>query len=127
MSVFLTRTSSSLALAAALGIALAGCSKNEPVEPAANSPAAEQPASEAAPAVARGDEVKLPPPEQKSTAEQAQILRQFIVESPECQPFHAQLDQASLAAASGQPVTLDMGKLMDDAYKAGCQKKPAGQ
>ena len=120
---FTPRTLPILAFSAALAFGLAGCSKKETdaAAPAAN-PQAAQAASEDAITVKRGEEVKLPPAEQKSVAEQAQTLRGFIADKPECQPFLAQLDQASLMAESGQPVTLDMGKLMDEAYQAGCQK-----
>jgi hypothetical protein len=116
-----------IALTAALTVTLPGCSQKEPAaaDPAA-APAASSPAGEDAISVTRGEEVKLEPAPRQSVAEQAQTLRQFILDTPACEPFHAQLNQASLLSESGQPVSLDMGQLMDDVYKAGCQKSPSG-
>jgi hypothetical protein len=67
--------------------------------------------------------VTLPAKPQKSQAEQAATLLQFIDTRPECQPFRAPLEQAS-AAPAGATVELNMGEIMDQAYKAGCQKGP---
>jgi len=95
---------------------LAGCSK-----PAAPTPAAtttEDIAGRAAP-----QEPALPAKPQKSRAEQAATLLKFIDTRPECQQFRAPLEQAS-AAPAGETVELNMGELMDQAYKAGCQKGP---
>lgn len=113
-------------LALALAATLAGCSKREPeaAAPAATAPAA-SPAAEESMAVPRDESTKLPPAEQKTSAEQAQTLLQFIEDKPECQSFRAQLEQAAQAPA-GQTVTLDMGQLMDEAFKAGCQKAASG-
>jgi hypothetical protein len=65
----------------------------------------------------------VPAKPQKSVAEQAATLLQFIDNRPECQQFRAPLEQAS-AAPSGTTVDLNMGEIMDQAYKAGCQKGP---
>lgn len=113
-------------LALALTAALAGCSRQEPeaAPPATTAPAASA-AGEDSMAVPRDESMKLAPAEEKSSAEQAQTLLQFIEDKPECQPFRAQLEQAAQAPA-GQAVALDMGQLMDDAFKAGCQKTATG-
>ncbi len=65
----------------------------------------------------------LPAKPPASNAEQAATLLQFIETRPECQPFRALLEQAS-AAPAGATVDLNMGEIMDQAYKAGCQKGP---
>jgi hypothetical protein len=96
---------------------LAGCSK-----PAVPGPAAatdDDRVERAAPPAP----VALPPEPQKSSAEQAATLLQFIDARPECQQFRAPLEQAS-AAPAGQAVELNMAEIMDQAYKAGCQKGP---
>lgn len=113
-------------LALALAATLSGCSKQEPdaAAPATTAPAA-SPAAEESMAVPRDESTKLPPAEQKTSAEQAQTLLQFIEDKPECQSFRAQLEQAAQAPA-GQAVALDMGQLMDEAFKAGCQKAASG-
>lgn len=96
---------------------LTGCSK-----PAAPPPAAttnEDSTNGAAPR----EQVRLPAKPQKSTAEQAATLLQLIDSRPECQPFRAPLEQVS-ASPQGAPVELNMAEIMDQAYKAGCQKDP---
>jgi len=93
---------------------LAGCSK-----PAAPAPEATTSTDSAAPATPAP--VALPAKPQKSYAEQAATLLQFIDTRPECQQFRAPLEQAS-AASAGATVELNMGEIMDQAYKAGCQK-----
>jgi hypothetical protein len=96
---------------------LTGCSKPAVPEPAAatNEDRMER-ATPQAP-------VAMPAQPQKTRAEQAARLLQFIEDRPECQPFRAPLEQAS-AAPAGAAVELNMGEIMDQAYKAGCQKDP---
>ena len=96
---------------------LTGCSK--PAEPPPVADTTEASTTEPPPPAA------LTPPAkpQKSTAEQAATLLEFIDSRPECQPFRAPLEQAS-ASPQGAPVELNMGEIMDQAYKAGCQKGP---
>jgi hypothetical protein len=67
--------------------------------------------------------VAVPAKPQKSQAEQAATLLNFIDARPECQQFRAPLEQAS-AAPAGATVELNMGEIMDQAYKAGCQRGP---
>ncbi len=95
---------------------LAGCSKPAVPEPAAATN--EDSMERAAP-----QEPALPAKPQKTPAEQAATLLQFIDDRPECQQFRAPLEQAS-AAPAGTTVELNMGEIMDQAYKAGCQKGP---
>jgi len=95
---------------------LTGCAK-----PAAPEPAATTSEDSAARPPQTPD--TLPAKPQASNAEQAATLLQFIDARPECQPFRAQLEQAS-AAPVGATVDLNMGEIMDQAYKAGCQKGP---
>jgi len=95
---------------------LTGCAK-----PAAPEPAATTSEDSAARPPQAPD--TLPAKPQASNAEQAATLLQFIDARAECQPFRAQLEQAS-AAPVGATVDLNMGEIMDQAYKAGCQKGP---
>jgi len=96
---------------------LTGCSK-----PAAPPPAATT--SEVGTDRAAPPAPATPPAKpQKSSAEQAATLLQFIDSRPECQQFRAPLEQAS-AAPAGATVELNMGEIMDQAFKAGCQKGP---
>jgi hypothetical protein len=95
---------------------LTGCAK-----PAAPEPAAATNEDRAARPPQAPD--ALPAKPQASNAEQAATLLQFIDARPECQPFRAPLEQAS-AAPVGATVDLNMGEIMDQAYKAGCQKGP---
>ncbi len=96
---------------------LAGCSKPAVPEPAAatNEDRMERAAPQAP--------VAPPAKPQKTPAEQAATLLQFIEDRPECQQFRAPLEQAS-AAPAGATVELNMGEIMDQAYKAGCQRGP---
>jgi hypothetical protein len=97
---------------------LAGCSKRAAPEPAAatDEDRVERAAAPQAP-------VAPPAKPQKSPAEQAATLLKFIDDRPECQQFRAPLEQAS-AAPAGATVELNMGEIMDQAYKAGCQRGP---
>jgi hypothetical protein len=99
---------------------LTGCAK-----PAAPEPAATTSEDSAARPPQAPDTLPdtLPAKPQASNAEQAATLLQFIDARAECQPFRAQLEQAS-AAPVGATVDLNMGEIMDQAYKAGCQKGP---
>jgi hypothetical protein len=99
-------------------VLLSGCSK-----PAAPGP--EPAATRTEDGEIRKPQQNVQPPAapQKSPAEQAATLLQFIDDRPECQAFRAPLEQAS-AAPAGQAVELNMGEIMDQAYKAGCQKGP---
>jgi hypothetical protein len=96
---------------------LAGCSKPAAPEPAAAT--SEDSVERAAPQAP----VELPAKPQKTPAEQAATLLNFIDTRPECQQFRAPLEQAS-AAPAGTTVELNMGEIMDQAYKAGCQRGP---
>jgi hypothetical protein len=96
---------------------LAGCSKPAVPEPAAAT--GEDRMERAAPEAP----VALPAEPQKSAAEQAATLLNFIEDRPECQQYRAPLEQAS-AAPAGATVELNMGEIMDQAYKAGCQRGP---
>jgi hypothetical protein len=96
---------------------LAGCSK-----PAAPPPAATTSEDSTAGAAPR-EQITLPAKPQKSAAEQAATLLQFIDSRPECQQFRAPLEQVR-AAPQGAPMELNMAEIMDQAYKAGCQKGP---
>jgi hypothetical protein len=96
---------------------LAGCSK-----PAAPGPAAATDEDRVERAAAPAP-VAPPAKPQKSPAEQAATLLKFIDDRPECQQFRAPLEQAS-AAPAGATVELNMGEIMDQAYKAGCQRGP---
>jgi hypothetical protein len=95
---------------------LSGCSK-----PAAPEPAATR--TEDGDIRTPKETIQAPPKPQKSPAEQAATLLNFIDTRPECQQFRAPLEQAS-AAPAGQAVELNMGEIMDQAYKAGCQRGP---
>lgn len=97
-------------------VLVSGCSK-----PAAPEPAATR--TEDGEIRKPQQNVQPPAEPQKSPAEQAATLLQFIDDRPECQAFRAPLEQAS-AAPAGQAVELNMGEIMDQAYKAGCQKGP---
>jgi hypothetical protein len=98
-------------------VLLGGCSK--PAAPGTAASTEDESLSRSEPQAA----AELPAPPQKSQAEQAATLLQFIETRPECQQFRAPLEQAS-AAPAGQSVELNMGEIMDQAYKAGCQKDP---
>ncbi len=73
--------------------------------PAASAPALERPAA--------------------TPAEQAATLLRYLEDRPDCQAFRAPLEQAR-QAPPGTPVTFDMAQIMDEAYKAGCQKPSGG-
>jgi hypothetical protein len=109
----------SLVLLSALAalVLLTGCSKPATPEPA---PTRTEDGDVRKPQ----ETAELPAKPQKSPAEQAATLLQFIDSRPECQSFRAPLEQA-IAAPAGQAVDLNMGEIMDQAYKAGCQKGPA--
>jgi TolA-binding protein len=98
-------------------VLLTGCSKPAAPEPAAatSEDSTDRPAPQAP--------VAPPAKPQKSHAEQAATLLQYIDARPECQQFRAPLEQAS-ATPTGATVELNMGEIMDQAYKAGCQKGP---
>jgi hypothetical protein len=96
---------------------LTGCAKPAVPPPAATSNA--DSTNGAAPQA----QAALPAKPQKSVAEQAATLLEYIDSRPECQPFRAPLEQAS-ASPQGAPVELNMAEIMDQAYKAGCQKGP---
>jgi hypothetical protein len=98
-------------------VLLTGCSKPAAPEPAAAT--SEVRLDRAAPQAP----VAPPAKPQKSHAEQAATLLQYIDARPECQQFRAPLEQAS-ATPAGATVELNMGEIMDQAYKAGCQKGP---
>lgn len=96
---------------------LTGCSK--PAAPPSAAATSEDRIDSAAPT----EPVALPAKPQKTPAEQAASLLKFIEDRPECQQFRAPLEQAS-AAPAGATVELNMGEIMDQAYKAGCQRGP---
>lgn len=96
---------------------LTGCSK--PAAPPSAAATNEDSMERAAPQAP----VTPPAQPQKTPAEQAATLLQFIEDRPECQQFRAPLEQAS-AAPAGATVQLNMGEIMDQAYKAGCQRGP---
>jgi hypothetical protein len=99
---------------------LTGCSKPAAPPPAAATSADSEDSLDRPAPQAR---LTLPAKPQKTQAEQAATLLQFIDTRPECQPFRAPLEQAS-AAPAGATVELNAGEIMDQAFKAGCQKGP---
>jgi hypothetical protein len=101
-------------------IMIAGCSRDVP--------STETVAPVAAPTTAApeaGTRVPALDSDPRTAAEQAAALLRFIDTRPECERFRAPLAQAAQAPA-GQNIELDMGRLMDDAYQAGCQKRDDG-
>ena len=95
---------------------LTGCSK--PAAPAPEATTSGDTAVERAPVT---PPPMVPAKPQQSNAEQAATLLQFIDNRPECQQFRAPLEQAG-ASPAGQTPELNMGEIMDQAFKAGCQK-----
>ena len=92
-------------------LALLGCSKQP-------TPAAVAPAAEADEEMEQEAQAPRPEKPKETVAERATKLLGYIQDKPECQQFTAAFEQAR---SSGDE-TVDLEKIMGDAYKAGCSK-----